>query len=200
MSNRKKKSQRQARDQWYFFGKAAFTKKQQNITMNPHQHSLFFSISELLEKSFKNTHRKHSQRADKTPTRERSTDSEDDMKLSKQHSSSRSTGQHTGRVEMPVWNPFFFFLTIYPVVSLWKPGVPYPVHGRVLVEIQRPRSLHRKAVIQLNTERNQHNQSKQQVSHTVRHEGQSFVSKEEDTGFKKSLLKMGSRGKKTACF
>lgn len=28
---------------------------------------LFFSISELLEKSFKNTHRKHSQRADKTP-------------------------------------------------------------------------------------------------------------------------------------
>lgn len=62
---------------------------------------------------------------------------------------------------------FFFFLTIYPVVSLWKPGVPYPVHGRVLVEIQRPRSLHRKAVIQLNTERNQHNQSKQQVSHTV---------------------------------
>lgn len=138
--------------------------------MNPHQHSLFFlffSISELLEKSFKNTHRKHSQRADKTPTRERSTDSEDDMKLSKQHSSSRSTGQHTGRVEMPVWNPFFFFLTIYPVVSLWKPGVPYPVHGRVLVEIQRPRSLHRKAVIQLNTERNQHNQSKQQVSHTV---------------------------------
>lgn len=95
---------------------------------------------------------------------------------------------------------FFFFLTIYPVVSLWKPGVPYPVHGRVLVEIQRPRSLHRKAVIQLNTERNQHNQSKQQVSHTVRHEGQSFVSKEEDTGFKKSLLKMGSRGKKTACF
>lgn len=70
MSNRKKKSQRQARDQWYFFGKAAFTKKQQNVTMNPHQHSLFFlffSISELLEKSFKNTHRKHSQRADKTP-------------------------------------------------------------------------------------------------------------------------------------
>lgn len=114
MSNRKKKSQRQARDQWYFFGKAAFTKKQQNITMNPHQHSLFFSISELLEKSFKNTHRKHSQRADKTPTRERSTDSEDDMKLSKQHSSSRSTGQHTGRVEMPVWNPFFFFFDHLP--------------------------------------------------------------------------------------
>lgn len=44
-------------------------------------------------------------------------------------------------------------------MSLWKPGVPYPVHGRVLVEIQRPRSLHRKAVIQLNTKRNQHNQS-----------------------------------------
>lgn len=75
---------------------------------------LFFSISELLEKSFKNTHRKHSQRADKTPTRERSTDSEDDMKLSKQHSSSRSTGQHTGRVEMPVWNPFFFFFDHLP--------------------------------------------------------------------------------------
>lgn len=54
---------------------------------------------------------------------------------------------------------FFFFLTVHPVVSLWKPGVPYPVHGRVLVEIQRPRSLHRKAVIQLNTKRNQHSQT-----------------------------------------
>lgn len=47
-----------------------------------------------------------------------------------------------------------------PLRSLWKPGVPYPVHGRVLVEIQRPRSLHRKAVIQLNIKRNRQNQSK----------------------------------------
>ena len=52
-----------------------------------------------------------------------------------------------------------------PVVSLWQPGIPHPVHGRVLVEIQRPRSLHRKAVIQLSAKRNQHNQYKQQVSH-----------------------------------
>lgn len=44
------------------------------------------------------------------------------------------------------------------LVSPWKPAVPYPVHGRVLVEIQRPGSLHRKAVIQLNTKRNQENQ------------------------------------------
>lgn len=48
---------------------------------------------------------------------------------------------------------FDFSLICDPVVSLWKPGVPYPVHGRVLVEIQRPRSLHRKAVIQLNNKR-----------------------------------------------
>lgn len=50
------------------------------------------------------------------------------------------------------------------VMSLWKPGIPYPVHGRVLVEIQRPRSLHRKAVIQLSTKRNQQNQSKHQFT------------------------------------
>lgn len=49
------------------------------------------------------------------------------------------------------------FVTL--LTSPWKPAVPDPVHGRVLVEIQRPRSLHRKAVIQLNTRRNQHNQS-----------------------------------------
>lgn len=171
MSNRKKKSQRQARDQWYFFGKAAFTKKQQNVTMNPHQHSLFFlffSISELLEKSFKNTHRKHSQRADKTPTRgmfNGQRGRHEAVKAAQQQPVNRTAHREGG--DASVESFFFFFLTIYPVVSLWKPGVPYPVHGRVLVEIQRPRSLHRKAVIQLNTERNQHNQSKQQVSHTV---------------------------------
>lgn len=149
---------------------------------------------------FKNTHRKHSQRADKTPTRgmfNGQRGRHEAVKAAQQQPVNRTAHREGGDASV---ESFFFFLTIYPVVSLWKPGVPYPVHGRVLVEIQRPRSLHRKAVIQLNTERNQHNQSKQQVSHTVRHEGQSFVSKEEDTGFKKSLLKMGSRGKKTACF
>lgn len=95
--------------------------------------------------------------------------SRDKVELSKRHSSSQSAGQHAGRRETSILETLFWFVliscsfvTIYPVVSLWKPGVPYPVHGRVLVEIQRPRSLHRKAVIQLNTKRNQHNQSKYQ--------------------------------------
>lgn len=48
-----------------------------------------------------------------------------------------------------------------------KPAVPYPVHGRVLVEIQRSGSLHRKAVVQLNTDRNQHNQSEEQLNRTT---------------------------------
>lgn len=98
------------------------------------------------------------------------------MKLSKQHSSSQSAGQHAGREgETSISETLFSFVliscrfvTVYPVVFLWKPGIPYPVHGRVLVEIQRPRSLHRKAVIQLNTKRNQHNQSKHQFNRNTK--------------------------------
>lgn len=92
------------------------------------------------------------------------------MKLLKQHSSRQSAGLHARREgdinfrnANLVCYDFSLVFDRLPVVSLWKPGVPYPVHGRVLVEIQRPRSLHRKAVIQLNTKRNQHNQSKQPV-------------------------------------
>lgn len=99
----------------------------------------------------------------KKPSTE-STERGGNMTLSKQHSSSQ--------LETLFWFVMTFcagFLTGYPVVSLWKPGVPYPVHGRVLVEIQRPRSLHRKAVIQLNTKRNQHSQSKPQFICTQKH-------------------------------
>lgn len=111
----------------------------------------------------------HSKRGMKGNEQAQRLQSGDDMKLSKRDSSGHSVGLHTWRRGTSIRETQFWFimisrwfLIIYPIVSLWKPGVPYPVHGRVLVEIQRPRSLHRKAVIQLNTKRNQHNQSKHQ--------------------------------------
>lgn len=73
MSNRKKKITKTSTGSVVFLREGSIHKE----TAKCHDESsptfpfffLFFSISELLEKSFKNTHRKHSQRADKTPTR-----------------------------------------------------------------------------------------------------------------------------------
>lgn len=106
-------------------------------------------------------HRRHhwaesSVKKKKTQPGTTSTDQGHDTKLPEQTPLSRAASREEGHIQIKAtlvsYGSSLFFR---PHRSLWKPGIPYPVHGRVLVEIQRPRSLHRKAVIQLGVERNQ---------------------------------------------
>lgn len=181
-------SSRQAREQGHFFGKAAFTKKQRKTkcgywircrrgihkvihrnagvtdTRTQHRRHGFCkrrtTMMQVLYESCSRSERGIKGKNQKA--KDNGSQRRDDVKLSKQQAVNRAAR----REGIHFWHTSFiffifsrWFVTIYPLVSLWKPGIPYPVHGRVLVEIQRPRSLHRKAVIQLNTKKNQHNQS-----------------------------------------